>query len=193
MQALDELRTEVWQKAFRKVRTEKKRSRGRPKKGKEKKTSATQQIKGAKYSLGKAPENLTENQKVKLEMISKSQPELYRAYMLKEKLRLIFHMKAENEEQLEEIKTELDSWRGWAWRSRIKPFVELQKKIRRHYDAILATMKYELSNARIEATNNKIKLSIRMAYGFRNMDNMLAMIMLRCSNIEVALPRLDAA
>lgn len=113
--------------------------------------------------------------------------------MLKEKLRLIFHMKAENKEQLEEIKTELDSWHGWAWRSRIKPFVELQKKIRRHYDAILATMKYRLSNARIEATNNKIKLSIRMAYSFRNMDNMLAMIMLRCSNIEVALPRLYAA
>ena len=56
---------------------EKKRSRGRPKKGEEKKTSAAQQIKGAKYSLGKVPENLTENQKVKLEMISKSQPELY--------------------------------------------------------------------------------------------------------------------
>lgn len=40
-------------------------------------------------------------------MISKSQPELYRAYMLKEKLRLIFHMKTENKEQLEEIKQNL--------------------------------------------------------------------------------------
>jgi len=31
-------------------------------------------------------------------------------------------------------------------------------------------------------------LSIYMAYGFRNMDNMLDMIMLRCSDIEACLP-----
>ncbi|MCR4554064.1 MAG: transposase [Succinivibrionaceae bacterium] len=47
---------------------------------------------------------------------------------------------------------------------------------------------YHLSNAAVEATNRKINLSIYMAYGFRNMDNMLDMIMLRCSDIEVRLP-----
>ena len=56
-------------------------------------------------------------------------------------------------------------------------------------DAILATLEHKLSNARIEAVNNKIKLTIRMAYGFRNIDNMIDMIMLRCSDIEVNLPR----
>ena len=40
-------------------------------------------------------------------------------------------------------------------------------------DAILATMEYHLTNAVVEATNRKIKLSIYMAYGFRNIDNML--------------------
>ncbi|MDD3810616.1 MAG: transposase, partial [Erysipelotrichaceae bacterium] len=65
---------------------------------------------------------------------------------------------------------------------------ELQRKIRRHYDAIIETLRSGLSNARIEAVNNKIKLSIRMAYGFRNMDKMIDMIMLRCSDIKVQLP-----
>ncbi|MGN1333422.1 MAG: transposase [Lachnospiraceae bacterium] len=46
----------------------------------------------------------------------------------------------------------------------------------------------QVANARIEAINSKIKLSIRMAYGFRNIDNMMAMIMLRCSDIKVQLP-----
>lgn len=32
---------------------------------------------------------------------------------------------------------------------------------------------YKSSNARIKAVNNKIKLSIRMAYGFRNLQNMV--------------------
>ncbi|WP_416338229.1 transposase [Ligilactobacillus ruminis] len=45
-----------------------------------------------------------------------------------------------------------------------------------------------MTNARIEDINNKIKLSIRMAYGFRNIDNMMAMIMLRCSGMRVELP-----
>ena len=66
--------------------------------------------------------------------------------------------------------------------------VELQKKINRHMQSILNTIEYGLTNARIEAINNKIKLSIRMAYGFRNIDNMMAMIMLRRSDIKVQLP-----
>lgn len=40
----------------------------------------------------------------------------------------------------------------------------------------------------MEATNNKIKLVIRMAYGFRNSDNMIAMVMLACSDVHPRLP-----
>lgn len=85
-------------------------------------------------------------------------------------------------------KEELDGWIKWAQHCRIKVFVELQRKIRRHYDAILATMEHHLSNAVLEATNRKIKLVVYMAYGFRNIDNMIDMIMLRCSDIDVRLP-----
>ncbi len=38
-----------------------------------------------------------------------------------------------------------------------------------------------------EAISNKVALSIRMAYGLRNIDNLLAMVMLRCSDIKVQL------
>lgn len=50
---------------------------------------------------------------------------------------------------------QLDHWIKWAQRSRIPAFVELQRKIRRHYGAIMATLENGLSNARIEAVNNK--------------------------------------
>ncbi|MBR7063416.1 MAG: transposase, partial [Clostridia bacterium] len=43
-------------------------------------------------------------------------------------------------------------------------------------------------NARVEATNNKIKLTIRMAYGFRNIDNLIAMVYLRCGGRSIYLP-----
>jgi transposase len=115
-------------------------------------------------------------------MIAKSDPRLYRAYLLKEKLRLTFRL------PIEEAMEELEAWIKWAQHCRLPIFVELQRKIRRHMDAILATIRNELSNARIEAVNNKTKLTVRMGYGFRNIDNLIALIMLRCGKLGVVLP-----
>lgn len=42
-------------------------------------------------ALGKAPKNLTPNQQAKVEWIAKTDPRLYRAYKLKEALRLVFY------------------------------------------------------------------------------------------------------
>jgi transposase len=83
---------------------------------------------------------------------------------------------------------ELDRWLKWAQRCRIAEFVELGRKIKRHKAAILASIKYGLTNARIEAINNKIKVTIRMGYGFRNIDNLIALVSLRCGGYDVELP-----
>jgi hypothetical protein len=45
-----------------------------------------------------------------------------------------------------------------------------------------------MSNARVEGINNKIKVITKRAYGFRNIDNLIAMIYLCCSNLPFALP-----
>jgi transposase len=125
---------------------------------------------------------LTKNQQVTIEMLIKSDKRLYRAYQLKENLRLLFKY------SFEEAEIELDRWLKWAQRCRIKEFVELGNKIKRHKEAILASIKYGLSNAMIEAINNKIKVTIRMSYGFRNIDNMIALVRLKCGGYDVALP-----
>lgn len=44
-----------------------------------------------------------------------------------------------------------------------------------------------VSNARVEA-NNKIELTVRMGYGFRSIDSLMALVMLRCSNLPIKLP-----
>ena len=46
----------------------------------------------------------------------------------------------------------------------------------------------KLAHEMIEATNNKIKLIIRRSYGFRNIQNMIDMVLLICSNLRVPLP-----
>ena len=82
----------------------------------------------------------------------------------------------------------LKKWMDWAQRCRIPAFRELRAKIKRHYNGIVAAIKNGLTNARMEAMNNKIKVINRRAYGFRNMDNLIAMIMLCCSDIRPMLP-----
>ncbi len=130
----------------------------------------------------KNPEDLTDGQKTQLKFLTKANPKLYRAYLLKEDLRLA--LKAGPDE----ISDALRKWMAWAQRCRIPVFRDLRKKIKRHFDAIVAAAKHRLSNARSEATNNKIKLVIRMAYGFRNVQNMVAMVMLSCSQLRPSLP-----
>ena len=181
-EALSQLRIESWHDAKKKAAPEQKRKPGRPPKGTPPRDSAASEIKSSKYALGKNPENLTANQRAKLELIARTDNRLWRAYRLKEELRTVFRLDKDAGGK------QLGHWIKWAQRCRIPAFVELQRKIRRHYDAILATLESGLSNARIEAVNNKIKLSIRMAYGFRNIGNMIDMIMLRCSDLTVPLP-----
>jgi transposase len=114
-------------------------------------------MKGSKYACLKNPENLTENQAAQLEIMAKFSPALYRAYLMKELFRSVFHL------SFNKAKETLDDWLSWAKRCRIPAFVKLHEKISRHYDAILATVSLGLSNARVEAVNNKIKVGSRMA------------------------------
>ncbi|MFA9379335.1 MAG: transposase, partial [Lachnotalea sp.] len=192
MQALDEVRREVWREAYHEAVELAKanpRGKGRPrhddpvisvvKAAKEK----ADEIKNSTFALGKAPENLTEKQQLKVELIAVTNNRLYRAYKLKEKLRLLLKIK-----DLDEAEKELKAWLWWASHCRIPAFVELNKKIRRHKEHILNTIRLGLSNARIEATNNKIKLIVRKAYGFRNIQNMMDMIYLVCSDLVIPLP-----
>ena len=120
--------------------------------------------------------------KIRVEMISKTDKRLYRAYCLKESLRLLLKLK-----DLGEAEVELKHWLWRASHSRIPAVYELYKKIKRHKDHILNAIRLGMSNARIEAANNKIKLIIRKAYGFRNIQNLIDMVYLVCSNLRIPL------
>jgi len=182
--AIDEVRKQVVRDLLKERGPKTKGKRGRPSKGEEKKNKAdpASDVKNLKYVLLKNPENLTATQRNKLEMLITSNPHLYKAYLLKEELRLIFKL------PIEEARVALDVWRGHAWRSQIPEFVKLQRTIKEHKEEILKSIELDVSNARIEAINNKIKVTIRMGYGFRNLDNLIALLMLRCSIFDVALP-----
>lgn len=140
-------------------------------------------FKGAKFALGHNPENCTDNQIEKIQLIENNYPDLYRAYQLKEALRLILHMK-----DYEQAFIELVKWINDARNSGLKPMKELADKIEtRHKENILNSIKYQANSAKSESTNTTIKGLIKLARGFRNLDNMIALIYLKCSDIVVPL------
>lgn len=192
MEALDEVRREVWREAYNKALELAKahpRKKGRPKTDDPESAivnaakAKADAIKNSAYALGKAPEHLTENQRAKVAMIAENNSRLYRAYRMKETLRLLLKIK-----DIDEAEAALKRWLWWASHSRIEAFKKLYQKIKRHKEHILNTIRLGMSNARIEATNNKIKLIVRKAYGFRNIQNMLDMVYLVCSDLKVPLP-----
>jgi transposase len=115
-------------------------------------------------------------------MLIKSDGRLHRSYLLKEGLRNIFKY------SYAEAVIELDKWLSWASRCRIAEFVKLGKKIKRHKLAILSSIKHDLTNARVEDRGNKIKVTIRMGYGFRNIDNLISLVRLKCGGFDIRLP-----
>ena len=182
--ALDEVRRGAWNDARALARKEPKRGRGRPRADAAPRPGSerVKALKGARYSLWKNPENLTETQQVKLAWIAATDPRLYRAYLLKEGLRVVFQLP-----HVEAIEA-LDRWISWARRCRIPSFVKLQRSIVKHRARILAAIEHNLSNGLIESTNTKIRLITRIAFGFKSAEALIALALLNLGGHRPTLP-----
>ena len=82
---------------------------------------------------------------------------------------------------------ELESWIRDAAFSDIKAMSALSEKVKRHSVNILNSVRCQANSAKSEAVNTTIKAAIRMARGFRNMDNLIAFIYLKCSDLVIPL------
>lgn len=174
-EALDEVRRGVWNQArggrppgqgVRRVRWPRRAS----------------ELKRVRWALWKNPERLSDLQRHQLDWVAANHPRLWRAYRLKEGLRYVFAVKgAEGREAL-------GSWLAWASRSRLQPFVELARRIRRHRRSIEATLDHGLSNGLVESTNTKIRLLTRIAFGFKSPEALVALAMLALGGYRPPLP-----
>jgi transposase len=169
-EALDEIRREVWNQARREAAATR-----RPGPGRRRARGSMERQRGivrARYALWKNPENLTDNQRAKLNWIATTEPRLHQAYLLKEGLRQVFVFKGHGGIEA------LDGWIDWAGSCQLRPFVKLAARVARHRDKIVACLENALSNALIESTNAKIRLLTRMAFGFHGPEPIIALAML---------------
>jgi len=163
--ALDEVRRAVWNQARRAGEVD-----------------LAHELKGARWALWHNPENLTDRQQATLDSLARLNRPLYRAYLLKEALRLVFHMGRRR------ALRELDRWLQWARRSHLKPFVKLARTITAYRASIEAALRYRLSNALVESTNQKIRLIIRRSFGFHSAEAIIVLAKLNLGGLCPPLP-----
>ncbi len=134
------------------------------------KTGHGRWVKGLRWSLLKAPERQTVGQLAALHEASTANRRLYRAFLLKEELRLLYHLP---DRSLAE--QHLTAWLAWASRSKLKPFVKLARTLRARREGILAAIRLGLFNGRMEGLNSKVRLLSHRSFGFHGPQPLIAL------------------
>lgn len=139
-------------------------------------------IKGTRWTLLKAPESHTDEERLRLSEVAQLNRRLYRAYLFKEELRALYWCGRESAER------HLAACIAWASRSRIAALVKLGRTLRKHRDGILAAVQTGLSNGRMEGINNKIGVLKHRSFGLHSAPALIALVYLCCAHVPVDLP-----
>jgi transposase len=136
-----------------------------------------------RYALYTGAERLDAARRQLINALRRSRYGLWRAWELKERLRDLYH-RVDPTDAVRHLR----AWCSSAVRSRLKPFVNLARRIRVHFDGIVASVELGLSNSRLEGINAKIRLINKRGYGHPNYESLTAMIHLCLGDITIPLP-----
>jgi transposase len=123
-------------------------------------------LKRSRWCFLKREENLTDPQRVKLDDLLRYDLKSVRGYLLKESFQVFWEYASPYW-----AGRFLDGWCKRAMRSRLEPIKKVARSVRGHRELILNWFraKKEFSSGIVEGMNNKIKLTIRKAYGYREL------------------------
>lgn len=121
-------------------------------------------LKKKRWCLLKRPENLTEQQRMSLRELLGYNLKSARAYLLKEEFQQFWDYDSPTW-----AAKYLDRWCTRAMRSRIDPVKKFARTVRAHRDLLLNYFRArkQFSSGVIEGLNNKAKVTMRKAYGYR--------------------------
>jgi transposase len=121
-------------------------------------------LKNSRWCLLKRPENLTQQQTVKLSELLQYNLQSIRARLLREDFQRFWEYTSPGWA----VKF-LDQWCTRTMRSKIEPMKKVARSLRNHRELILNWFraKGSISNGTVEGLNNNAKLTTRKAYGFR--------------------------
>lgn len=121
-------------------------------------------LKKSRWCLLKRPENLTDGQRIKLRDLVRYNLASVRAYLLKEQFQQLWHYDSPTW-----AGKFLDAWCTQTMRSKIEPMKKFARTVRAHRELLLNYFRArkQFSSGVIEGLNNKAKVTMRKAYGYR--------------------------
>jgi transposase len=122
-------------------------------------------IKGAKWLLLRNRENVSVEDRVKLDELLRANRKLATVYILRDDLKHLWEFVYPGA-----AKRFWLQWYSRAIRSRIEPLKKFARNFKARIGGVLAHCRWPLHTGLLEGINNKIKLIKRMAYGFRDDD-----------------------
>ncbi len=129
-----------------------------------------------RYLLLKNRQDLSAQQRRKLDELFRRYPELRRAYLLKEDFRRWYRPQGKIQARLE-----LRAWMAYVEEGGPAEFRELASMLTDWREEILNYFEFGLTNAFVEGKNTRTKQIQRQAYGYRNLDNLNLRILLPCA------------
>jgi transposase len=119
----------------------------------------------SRWILLKRPAKLSDSQIVRLNELVKANLSCVKAYLMREQFQRFWEY-----QRAAWASKFLDQWITQALQSNIEPMKKVAKSLRKHQPLILNWFKAGgiLSPGTVEGFNNKAKLTIKKAYGFRS-------------------------
>lgn len=136
-----------------------------------------EQLKGSRWVLVKNHKNLTDKERLKLEILYKISPELKACHQLKELFRALFETLTDREQ----AKHALETWIHQVQSLQVKALKPFITTLNNWFEHILNYFLERWTNAFAEGINNKIKLIKRRAFGFTNFDHFRLRILVECA------------
>ena len=115
------------------------------------------------WLLQRGVERLTPAERERVVEALTKDPQLARAWGLKEGLRAVYKKRRSGE-----AATALDNWVREAQASGLRPFQRAGTTLRKWQKEVLNYWRYPITNALVEGKHNRIKTLKRRAYGYRN-------------------------
>ena len=140
-----------------------------------------ERLKKTRYIWLYSRENLPEEYRERYGELKQSDLKTARAYAIKENLRNLWTCESEDEAR--------DFWKRWYWwasHSRLKPVIEAARIMTRYLYGILSYFRHRVTNAMAEGMNSKIATVQKMAYGYRNHENLKTAIYFHCGNLDMS-------
>jgi len=120
------------------------------------------ELKSTRYLWLKGQTKLSKKEKEQLESLSQLNLKTSRAKRIIDSLRLLWECK-----EYDQAQRFLKKWYFWATHSRLTPIKEFAKTVKAHWTGILNFFRSPITNGIIEGLNNKIKVAMRRAFGFK--------------------------